>query len=165
MRGAFNDRNIEEGIEPEHHETLPPADRESLRSRVQRSWTGWATLRTRIIVESVLLFLAVLLVVAWFAAPYVVRDYINRGLSGLPDYTGRVEWVRLHPLTASVDVYDFHVDKKGQEIPVHFFYSPRWNVSLQWSQIFHGTERASVLIFDPRINLVAGPDSDQSQIE
>jgi hypothetical protein len=125
-------------------------------------WTHVASLRTRIIIEATLLFLAIALAFIWFYAPYFVRNYINHAFAGLPGYTGRVEWVRLHPLTASVDVYDFHIDKKG--IPVHFFYSPRWNVSLQWSQIFHGTERASVLIYDPRVNMVAGPDSDQSQV-
>ncbi|MGA9705837.1 DUF748 domain-containing protein, partial [Pseudomonas sp.] len=50
------------------------------------------------------------------------------------------------------------------KIPVHFFSSPRWNISLQWSEIFHGVKRASVTIFDPQINLVAGPNSAQSQI-
>ncbi len=124
----------------------------------------WGNRRTRLTIESILLALAILLAAVWFSAPYLARDYINRGLSGLPDYTGRVEWVRLHPWTASLDIYDLHLDKKTGEIPVHFFYSPRWNISLQWSQLFHGVERASVTIFDPKINLVAGPDSDQSQI-
>ena len=120
--------------------------------------------RTRIMIEAILLALAIIFAVVWFATPYYVRDYINRGLSGLPDYTGRVERVRLHPWTASIDVYDFHIDKKTQEVPVPFFYSPRWNVSLQWREIFHGVERASVLIYNPRINIVNGPDSGQSQM-
>lgn len=120
--------------------------------------------RRRLIIESILLVLAIIFAVVWFSAPYFARDYINRGFAGLPDYTGRVEWVRLHPLTASADIYDFHIDKKGGDIPVHFFYSPRWNVALQWSEILHGVERASVTIFDPRVNLVAGPSSDQSQV-
>jgi hypothetical protein len=97
-------------------------------------------------------------------APYVARHYINRSLSGLPDYTGRVEWVQINPITASFDFVDFHVDKRGGDIPVHFFYSPRWHIALQWSQILHGVMRASVTIFNPRVNLVAGPSSDQSQI-
>jgi len=115
-------------------------------------------------VESVLLGLAVVVAAVWFSAPYFARDYINRGLSGLPDYTGRVEWVRIHPWSASLDIYDLHLDKKTAEIPGHSFYSPRWNISLQWSQIFHGVKRASVTIFDPQINLVARPDSVESQI-
>jgi len=100
----------------------------------------------------------------WFSAPSFARDYINRDLSGLPDYTGRVESVRIHPWSASLDVYGVRLDKKTAEIPVHSFYSPRWNISLQWSEIFHGVNRASVTIFDPQINLIAGPDSVQSQI-
>jgi len=137
---------------------------ETVLSGVTNRWLRLGSRRTRLIIESVLLVLAIVFVAVWFSAPYFARDYINRGLSGLPDYTGRVEWVRLHPITCSADIYDLHLDKKGGDIPVHFFYSPRWNVSLQWSQIFHGVTRASVLIFDPRVNLVAGPSSDQSQI-
>ncbi len=129
-----------------------------------RRWFRPETARRRVIIESILLLLAVVGVGIWFGTPYYVRDYINRKFEGLPDYTGRVEWVRIHPLTASIDVYDFHIDKKAQEIPVHFFYSPRWNVSLQWSEILHGVERASVLIYTPQINAVAGPSSDQSQL-
>jgi hypothetical protein len=76
-----------------------------------------------------------------------------------------VEWVRIHPWTASLDIYDLHLDKKTGEIPGHAFYSPRWNISLQWSQISHGVQRASVTIFDPHINLVASPgSSEQDQI-
>ncbi len=145
-----------------------PAEKEAARqpprSRILRAWLRVGTRRTRITVETILLVLAIICAVVWFCAPYWARDYINRGLSGLPDYTGRVERVRLHPWTASVDIYDFHIDKKTGEIPVHFIYSPRWNVSLQWSEIFHGVERASVTIFDPRVNLVAGPSSGDSQI-
>ncbi|MGC9944653.1 MAG: hypothetical protein ABSE48_22755, partial [Verrucomicrobiota bacterium] len=93
----------------------------------------WGNRRTRLTIESILLGLAILLAVTWFSTPYFIRDYINRSLSGLPDYSGRVERVRLHPWTASLDIYDVHIDKKTGEIPVHFFYSPRWNISLQWS--------------------------------
>jgi hypothetical protein len=120
--------------------------------------------RTRLTVESILLGLAVVLATVWFSTPYFVRDYINRGLSGLPVYTGRVERVRIHPWTASLDIYDVHLDKKTAEISGHSFYSPRWNIALQWSQILYGAQRASVTIYDPQINLVADPDSQQSQI-
>lgn len=138
--------------------------RHASRSQAGRPWLRFGNERTRLTVESVLLGLAVVLAVVWFSTPYFVRDYINRDLSGLPNYTGRVERVRIHPWTASIDIYDVHLDKKRAEIPVHSFYSPRWNISLQWSEIFHGVNRASVTIFDPQINLVAGPDSVESQI-
>ena len=126
-------------------------------------WFRFANRRTRLIIESVLLFLAIAFAIVWFYAPYFVRDYINNAFTNLPDYTGRVEWVRIHPITCSIDVYDFHIDKKSQNVPVHYFYSPRWNVSLQWTEILHGVERASVKIYNPRVNLVNGPDSGQSQ--
>jgi hypothetical protein len=125
-------------------------------------WSLSISHRSRIIIESVLLFLAIVFVVIWFAAPYVARSYINRAFSQLPGYTGRVEWVRFHPLTASLDVYDFHIDKA--DVPVHYFYSPRWHISLQWSQIFHGVFRSSVTILSPKVNLVDAPDNSQSQI-
>src|ERR1700689_1162104 len=78
----------------------------------------WGNRRTRLTIESILLGLAILLAGIWFSAPYFVRNYINRGLSGLPDYTGRVEWVRVHPWSASLDIYDVHLEKKTGQIPV-----------------------------------------------
>ena len=119
--------------------------------------------RTRIAIEASLLILAIIAATVWFSAPYLARDYLNRTFAGLPDYTGRVEWVRFHPLTASADIYQLRVDKKAGQVPIPFFFSPRWNVSLQWSEIFHGASRASVVIFNPQVNLVAGPSDDQSQ--
>jgi hypothetical protein len=127
-------------------------------------WLRLGSKGARLTVESLVLVLAVVLAIVWFSTPYFVRDYINRGLSGLPVYTGRVERVRIHPWTASLDIYDVHLDKKTADIPGHSFYSPRWNIALQWSQIFYGVQRASVTIYDPQINLVADPDSQQSQI-
>ena len=156
------------GPTPAHSLLRPPTEnslepRPNVVNKGFHRWFGFATPKVRVVMESILLLLAVAGVTIWFYAPYFVRDYINRGFAGLPDYTGRVEWVRIHPLTASIDVYDFHIDKKGGDVPVHFFYSPRWNVSLQWSEIFRGVTRASVSIFDPQVNLVNGPGDGQSQ--
>jgi hypothetical protein len=124
----------------------------------------FSRIHARVILESFLLMLFILGAVVWFVAPYLARDYINRRLSILPDYTGRVESVRIHPWIASMDAYDVHLDKKSGKIPVHFFSSPKTTVSLQWSQIFHGVERASIVVNDPRINLVEGPNPEESQM-
>jgi Domain of Unknown Function (DUF748) len=140
-----------------------PEERPRRHSLLKR-WFSFSTPPVRMTVEAVLLVLAIAFLSIWFYAPYFVRDYINRSFQGLPDYTGRVEWVRINPITASIDVYDFHIDKKDSKMPVHFFYSPRWNVALQWREIFHGVERASVTIFDPQVNIVNGPSHGQSQM-
>jgi len=120
--------------------------------------------RVRLVFDSIALGLFLVGAVIWFSAPFLARNYINRELSDLPDYTGRVESVRIHPWLARIDVYDVHLDKKTGKIPVHFFYSPKTSVSLQWSQIFRGVERASVIVNDPKINLVEGPNSEQTQM-
>jgi hypothetical protein len=127
-------------------------------------WFSFSTRRVRLSIEILLLVLAIFGAGVWFYTPYLVRDYINRSFQNLPDYTGRVEWVRIHPITCDIDVYDFHIDKKGSGIPVHFFYSPRWNVSLQWREILHGVTRASVGIFNPQVNIVNGPSTGSSQV-
>jgi hypothetical protein len=127
-------------------------------------WFAFSTARVRLTIEVIVLVLTVAFIGVWFAAPYVVRDYINRGFESLPDYTGRVEWVRIHPITCDIDVYDFHIDKKDSNIPVHFFYAPRWNVALQWREVIHGVFRASVGIYHPQVNIVNGPSDGSSQI-
>jgi len=125
-------------------------------------WRSSPRSRTLRVIESILLLLILLGLFVWFYAPYAARNYINRKFAGLPGYTGRVEWVRFHPWNASLDVYDFHIDKA--HVPVHYFYSPRWHVSLQWSEIFHGVFRSSVIIHNPQVNLVSGPSDSQSQL-
>jgi len=142
----------------------PPFSLPTSSSPTSRAWLRLGNKRTRIALESILLGMAIVWAVAWYSAPYLARDYINRGLSGLPDYTGRVERVRIHPLAASLDIYDIHLEKRAAEIPVSFFYSPRWTISLQWSEIFHGVQRASVVIDTPQMNFVAGPNPTQSQM-
>ena len=127
-------------------------------------WFSFSTRRVRLTIEVLLLVVAILGAGVWFYTPYLVRDYINRSFENLPDYTGRVEWVRIHPITCDIDVYDFHIDKKDSDIPVHFFYSPRWNVALQWREILHGVTRASVGIFNPEVKIVNGPSDGQSQV-
>lgn len=122
----------------------------------------WPSRRTRIGVEGVLLTLAIIAAVIWFGTPYFLRDYINRRFAGLPGYSGRVEWVQFNPITASFDIDNFHIDKKG--VPVPFYRSPHWKVALQWSEILHGTTRATIIMDQPVVNLVSGPDSDQSQL-
>lgn len=120
--------------------------------------------RTRIALESILLLLAIVCALVWFATPYYARDYINHSLANLPDYRGRIEWIRIHPYTASADIYNFHMEKKTGKIPVPFLYVPHVRTSLQWSQLFDGSFRSSIIIFSPQINLVAGPSSAQSQL-
>jgi len=156
-------------MESQHGRTekdaLPPwYDRRAAWSKDTDFWWRLGSKRMRLTVETLALVLALVVAVAWFGAPYLVRDYINRGLADLPDYNGRVERVRLHPWNASLDVYEVHLDKRAGEIPVHFFYAPSWHIALQWSQIFHGVTRASVTVLDPQINLVTGPNADESQL-
>jgi hypothetical protein len=142
-------------------DTVPSPHPANFLTRLLRPWFHYGTAGFRITVESILLVVALAFFFFYVVAPPLVVRYINHGLSGLPDYTGRVESVSIHPLACSIDIYDLHLDKDG--VPVHFFYSPRWNVSLQWREIFHGVTRASVKIFDPQVNLVAGPSDNQSQ--
>jgi hypothetical protein len=155
---------MEASIERSVDRPTERAPRPSVVKRGLNLWFAFSTRPVRIVIESILLLLAIAAVAAWFYTPYFVRDYINKSFAGLPDYTGRVEWVRIHPITASIDVYDFHIDKKGGDVPVHFFYSPRWNVALQWREILHGVFRASVTIFSPQVNLVSAPSDNQQQV-
>ncbi len=120
--------------------------------------------RTRIRVEIILLVAVIFIAVVWFVTPYLVRDYINQRLARLPDYVGRVEWVRIHPWTASVDIDNIHLEKKTGRVPVPFFKAPRCHIALQWSEIIHGASRSSVIVFSPQINLVSGPNAAQSQL-
>lgn len=115
----------------------------------------------KVLLGALVLLLVFLFV--WYATPYYLRDYLNKRGSELPDYTCRIEWIRIHPLTAGIDVDGIHLTKKSGRIPVPFLESPRFHIALQWSQLLHGSFRSNLHLVSPVINFVQGPTEDQTQ--
>ncbi len=102
-------------------------------------------------------------VVIWFATPYYLRDFLNEKGKTLPDYACHINWVKIHPITASIDLLDVNLKKKSGKIPVPFFDCPKVHIALQWSEILHLSFRSNVVLSDPVVNFVQGPTAATTQ--
>ncbi len=116
--------------------------------------------RAAIIVGVVLAAVSIFL---WFAVPIWTVNYMNERLDTLPDYRGHIDHVGINIWDASMDTYRVKLVKKNGEVPLPFFVSPQIHISLQWSEIFNGTFRSFITIYEPVINAVAGKSDSSSQ--
>lgn len=97
------------------------------------------------------------------ALPYVLKDYVNRQLNKSKDYSGSIGDVTVHLWRGAYQVHDIHIYKTGGEIPVPFFSTRILDLSLEWSELFHGSIVSKIGMLQPSLNFISGPTKEQSQ--
>jgi hypothetical protein len=110
-----------------------------------------------------LVALAVLLIAARAALPYVVLWYVNKTLDEVPGYHGVVRDVDLALWRGAYAIDGLDVKRTGGEIPVPFFSCPRTEFSVEWRAIFDGALVGEIDFYRPELNLVAGPSEETTQ--
>jgi uncharacterized protein YhdP len=111
----------------------------------------------------VVLVLAVLLVAARIALPYVVKNYVNRKMDRMGDYHGHVADVGIHLWRGAYSLTDLRVDKVDGKLPVPFFSAANTDIALSWRAITHGTLRGRVEFDQASLNFVDGQDKAAGQ--
>lgn len=119
--------------------------------------------RTSQTIRIVIIVLAVILVSARLALPYIVKSYVNRQLAKIPEYSGGIGDVTIHLWRGAYVIKDISIRKSEGDIPVPFFASPRIDLSVQWKELFHGAVVGKILLDQPAVNFVGGPTNDQKQ--
>jgi hypothetical protein len=120
-----------------------------------------ARLGTRVLATAFVLL--VLFLVIWYTTPYILRDYLNKKGSSLPDYNLNIHWVEINPLACDVKLENVVLQKKSNAIPVPFFVARKVLVAMQWTQIIHFDFRSNVTLFEPVVNFVNGPTAATTQ--
>jgi hypothetical protein len=120
-----------------------------------------AKLGTRVLVTAFVLL--VLFMTIWYTTPYILRDYLNKKGSSLPDYNLNIHWVEINPIACDVKLLGVVLQKKSNEIPVPFFNSRKVLVAMQWTQLIHLCFRSNVTLFEPVVNFVNGPTPETTQ--
>lgn len=112
----------------------------------------------------VLAILAVLLIALRLYLPILVRDYVNRVLSEMPDYRGHVTEVDLHLWRGAYGIADLKLEKKNGKIFVPFLQVPKIDFTVEWRAILNGRLVGEVTFIRPEINFVDGPTEASSQL-
>jgi len=111
----------------------------------------------------ILIALILILAAVRIALPYIVKDYVNKTLSEIPEYSGRVGDVDINLFRGAYVIEDVALVKTGGKVPVPFFSAKRIDLSVQWGAIFEGSVVGEIEMDSPKINFVAGPSEKTSQ--
>jgi hypothetical protein len=112
----------------------------------------------------VLIGLALLLIGARIALPYVVEDYVNDKLQTLDSYSGRIGDVDIHLWRGAYSIDDIEIVKTGASRPVPFFRSDRLEFSLERRSLFRGSVVSEASFWKPELNLVQAKSEKESQL-
>jgi hypothetical protein len=107
--------------------------------------------------------LLILFMVAWYATPIYLRDFLNKRGSSLPDYKLVINRVQINPIACSIDLENIVLHKKNNMIRVPFFTSPDVHIAMQWTQLIHFDFRSNITLQSPVVNFVNGPTASTSQ--
>lgn len=112
------------------------------------------------LLRSKLLWIAVVLLVALIVVramlPIWVRDYVNRKLSEIEDYRGRVVEVDIHLWRGAYSIHGVKIEKTTGSAPVPFFSAPTVDMSVEWKALFQGALVGEIHFEQPQLNLING---------
>ena len=110
----------------------------------------------------VVLVVAVLVVRAML--PIWVRDYVNRKLSEIDGYRGHVAEVDIHLWRGAYTVHEVEITKTSGDVPVPFFSAPTVDLSIEWTELFHGAIVGEINFERPKLNFVNARNRADTQV-
>lgn len=110
-----------------------------------------------------LLGLFLLLLLVRISLPFFVRDYVNHQLNQARDYGGRLGGIELQLWRGQYSIRSLQILKKTGGIPAPLFSVERMDLSIEWRELLHGSVVGKVIMHQPHLNFVIGPDPDQTQ--
>jgi hypothetical protein len=99
------------------------------------------------------------------ALPHILLRFVNRELQTIPGYTGHVDDLDVHLIRGAYTLKTIRLDKTGGKIPVPFFSAELFDLSVEWSALFHGRLVGKIGVRHPILNFAKGPTKETSQTE
>lgn len=107
--------------------------------------------------------IAILLLAIRAVLPFAIERYVNKTMDRLPDYDGRIDDVDLSLFRGAYEIEGIDIVKTEGEVPVPFFSSEKMDLSIQWSELFHGALVGEIGLESPKLNFVVAPTEEDSQ--
>jgi hypothetical protein len=114
-----------------------------------------------------LVILAIVLVAARLAAPYVVERYVNRELADLGEYRGHVTGVDLFLWRGGYALKNLEIVKpaaKGEAAATPFVAMPQMDLSMEWRALFRGEVVGEAVMYSPVLNFVQSESEEDTQL-
>jgi hypothetical protein len=106
--------------------------------------------------------LAVILVAARVALPYVVKRQINARLESIPGYVGHVEDVRIHLWRGAYSLHGVAIYRHEGNVREPFFLGKSIDFSIAWRELVHRKVVADFIVDAPQLIFVKGTTKEES---
>lgn len=106
---------------------------------------------------------AVVLIAARIALPYVVLDYLNGRLSRMGSYSGHIADIDIHLWRGAYSIDRLTIKKVDGKVPVPLFDTDRADISLSWVALSRGHLRGKIDFYKPVVNFVDGRGEGDTQ--
>ncbi|WP_247237194.1 DUF748 domain-containing protein [Telluribacter sp. SYSU D00476] len=111
----------------------------------------------------ILLGLVVLLIIARLLLPYFVVRYVNKVLSEMDGYTGRIEDVNISLLRGAYQIEGMNIQKVNGQVKEPFIKIPLTDLSVEWESLWKGKLVGEVITYNGEINFAFSEDEGSSQ--
>jgi len=111
----------------------------------------------------VIVIVVLLLIAGRLALPWAIKDYVNKRLQRIPDYSGSIGGIHVHLWRGAYEIRNIKIFKSNGKVHVPFFSSPSIDLAVEWRELFHRSLVASVIMTKPEVNFVSGPTKEQTQ--
>lgn len=103
------------------------------------------------------------LIVFRLLLPTIVKNYLNKTLADMGEYSGHVEDVDIWLIRGAYVINGLEINKTTGKVPVPFLIAPAIDLAVEWKALFKGAVKAKVTFDSPELNFVAGPTKETSQ--
>ncbi|SEP02113.1 MULTISPECIES: DUF748 domain-containing protein [unclassified Luteibacter] len=107
--------------------------------------------------------IAIVLVAARIAMPYLVLDYLNGRLARMGAYSGHIADIDIHLWRGAYSIDGLTITKVDGKVPVPLFNTARADISLSWRALARGRLRGKIDFYDPVLNFVDGRGEGDTQ--
>lgn len=108
---------------------------------------------------------AVVLIAARIALPFVVKRYVNKTLDELPGYSGSIADIDISLWRGAYQIDGLRIVKTGGRVPVPFVSARVIDLSVEWKALFDGSIVAEIELFGPKLNFVNAEKPAERQTE
>lgn len=107
--------------------------------------------------------LGVLLVALRLVLPYFVLHYVNNTIRNVQEYNGSVQGVRMNLYRGAYRIENLVLVKTNAATLEPFLVIPEMDLSIDWSELFHGALVGEIVVNRPHVNFENGPTEEETQ--
>ncbi|MEZ5172623.1 MAG: DUF748 domain-containing protein [Bacteroidia bacterium] len=96
--------------------------------------------------------IVLILIIGRLTLPYFVARYVNKVLSEIPGYYGKIDDVDIHLLSGSYQINGLELKKVENNTKFPFLDIPQINLSVEWPALVQGKIVAEIFFIKPVVN-------------